>query len=67
MKTLLRTKLKPYWYVSELRGVVYINWVCEKDKEHALDFGAAKDKIDGWIKYVEQSSDIPVEAISDLP
>ena len=49
------------WYVHELRGVMYISWVSQKDKAHALIF--PKNKILEWQKFVEGISGLELSYI----
>lgn len=56
----LRTKTKPYWYVCEFHGVLFVTWVSEKEKERALEFAMAKKKAEVWEEYIKESTGVAV-------
>jgi hypothetical protein len=41
-------------YVHEIRGVVYVSWVAEKDRPHACMF--PNNKRAEWIKVMESTT-----------
>ncbi len=57
----IRTKSKPYFYIHELRGVVYLSWVLEKDVAFAFLFPFKK--INNWIDVMQDQAGCEVEAV----
>ena len=49
------------WYVHGLGGVVYVSWVSQKNRDHALIF--PKDKILEWQKIVEDISGFELDYV----
>jgi len=54
-------RTKDGWYIHELRGVSYVSWVIEADKENALLFPL--DKIDEWIELMRRWTGKELEAV----
>lgn len=50
------------WYICELRGVVFVSWVNERDRGHAAIF-PEKD-IDEWVKILGRMTGEDLEAVS---
>lgn len=50
------------WYVCEIRGSVFVTWVAEIDKAHALVFPVAE--IDLWKDCMEKATKIKLEAVT---
>ena len=57
----IRTKRDAWWYISELRGAVFVTWVNSRDKANAFNFPA--DKIDEWLKLMEDMTGEELEAV----
>jgi hypothetical protein len=59
-------RLQPYliktsdgWYVHELRGVVYVTWVCGANREHALVFHCDQPAIENWCVLIHDMTGLP--------
>lgn len=52
------------WYVHELRGVVYVSWVAERDRQHALRFPA--QRAHWWVEFFRAATGLEVEAVEAL-
>lgn len=50
------------WYVCEIRGVVFVTWVSEKDKAHAAQF--PEDKITEWVDLLESSTGKKLQTVA---
>ena len=46
------TGVSPSWYVCEIRGAVFLSWVAERDRSHALRFPA--DTAWAWRETLEK-------------
>lgn len=58
----IRTVTYPHLYVASIHGVLYLTWVTEKDKEHALVFPPF-DEIERWYEVLSNLTKIPLEAV----
>ena len=50
------------WYVHELRGVCYVSWVQEKDREKAAAFPA--ERIEGWLEVLRDSTGLDLVEVA---
>lgn len=57
----IRTKTKPAFYVHEIRGVVFISWVLEKDRVEAMVFPSTN--VDRWRDILSEMAEVDLEVI----
>lgn len=62
MKWIATQDLK--WYVHELRGVVYVSFVAEKDRRHAMKF---EDRTAlEWASFLDAPQPLVVRDVEDV-
>ena len=57
----IRTKTNPAFYIHEIRGVIYISWVSEKDKTRALPFPLTD--ADRWRDILSEMTELNLEIV----